>query len=94
MLRGGLGDDLLDGKSGDDVLDGGEGNDDLNGGTGGEVVGDMISESGNTNFALTNHSLIRGTGETDTLDNIEVVNLTVARERTSSPLTGWTGKGS
>ncbi len=94
VLRGGLGDDLLDGKSGDDVLDGGEGNDDLNGGTGGEVVGDMISESGNTNFALTNHSLIRGTGETDTLDNIEVVNLTGGAGANVFTLTGWTGKGS
>ena len=94
VLRGGLGDDLLDGKSGDDVLDGGEGNDDLNGGTGGEVAGDTINETGNTNFTLTDTSLTRGTGEVDALDNIEVANLTGGAGNNTFTLTGWTGKGS
>ena len=92
-LRGGLGDDILDGKSGDDVLDGGPGNDDLNGGEGNEVLGDSISESGNTNYILTNTSLTRGTGEVDTLDNIEVANLTGGSGANVFTLSGWTGSG-
>lgn len=94
LLRGGLGDDLLDGKSGDDVLDGGAGNDDLNGGEGGEVVGDTINETANTNFILTDTSLTRGTGEVDTLDNIEVANLTGGAGNNTFTLTGWSGDGS
>lgn len=89
-LRGGPGNDLLDGKSGDDVLDGGAGNDDLNGGPG----TDTINESRDTSFTLSDRHLIRGTGETDTLDNIEVANLKGGSSANTFDLTGWTGSGS
>ncbi len=89
-IRGGAGDDLLDGKSGDDLLDGGIGNDTLQGGTG----SDTINEQGNTNFALNDTSLTRGTGEVDSLDNIEIANLTGGAGANTFNLTGWTGTGS
>lgn len=90
-LRGGAGNDLLDGKGGNDILDGGAGNDDLNGGDG---LLDTINETANTNFILTNSSLTRGTGEIDTLNNIEVANLTGGAGNNTFTLTGWTGSGS
>lgn len=90
VLRGGPGNDLLDGKSGDDLLDGGSGNDDLNGGEGNEVVGDVISETGNFNFTLTNTSLTRSSGEVDILDNLEVAILAGGSGNNTFTLTGWT----
>src|SRR5262249_40607198 len=90
VLRGGLGDDLLDGKSGDDILDGGRGDDTLIGSLG----TDTINESGDTNFTLTDTSLTRGTGETDSLDGIEVTNLKGGVNPNVFTLTGWTGTGS
>src|SRR6266545_2380612 len=89
-LRGGPGNDLLDGKSGNDVLDGGTGNDTLIGGLG----VDTINEQGDTDFTLTNIVLMRGTGETDTLDGIEVANLKGGPHSNLFNLTGWTGTGS
>ncbi|MCL5098586.1 MAG: M10 family metallopeptidase C-terminal domain-containing protein [Candidatus Omnitrophica bacterium] len=88
-LRGGLGSDLLDGKSGDDLLDGGYGSNDLIGGLG----VDTIDEQGDTNFTLTDTSLSRGTGQTETLDSIEVVNLTGGPGLNTFNLTGFTGTG-
>jgi Ca2+-binding RTX toxin-like protein len=90
VLRGGLGNDLLDGKSGDDILDGGAGNNTLIGGLG----VDTVSEQGNTNFVLTNVSLSRGTGQIETLDGIEIMNLTGGADANTFNLTGWTGGGS
>lgn len=90
ILRGGLGNDLLDGKSGNDILDGGAGNDDLNGGTG----IDTINETANTNFTLTNTSLVRSNGEVDSLNNIEIANLVGGAGNNFFTLTGWTGSGS
>ncbi len=89
-LRGGPGNDLLDGKSGDDTLDGGPGNNTLIGGPG----VDTVSEQGNTNFVLTNISLTRGTGQVETLDGIEIMNLTGGPDANTFNLTGWTGGGS
>lgn len=89
ILHGGPGLDLLDGKNGDDILDGGPGNDTLIGGEG----TDRIDESANANFTLTNKTLIRGTEE-DTLDSIEIANLTGGSGANSFTLTGWTGTGS
>ncbi len=90
VLRGGPGNDLLDGKGGDDTLDGGAGDDDLNGGDG----VDTINETANTHFTLTNSSLVRGTSETDSLNNIEVANLVGGANSNTFTLTGWTGTGS
>lgn len=90
VLRGGLGNDLLDGKSGNDILDGGSGNNTLIGGLG----TDTVSEQGNTNFTLTDTKLTRGTGQTEILDGIEIVNLTGGADANIFNLTGWTGGGS
>ncbi|MGC8989005.1 MAG: Calx-beta domain-containing protein, partial [Verrucomicrobiia bacterium] len=89
ILHGGPGNDLLDGKNGDDLLDGGPGNDILFGGEG----TDRIDESANASFTLTNKKLTRGTEE-DTLDSIEIANLTGGAGANSFTLTGWTGTGS
>ncbi|MDH7502006.1 MAG: SdrD B-like domain-containing protein [Verrucomicrobiota bacterium] len=89
ILHGGPGNDLLDGKNGDDLLDGGPGNDILLGGEG----TDRIDESANASFTLTNKKLTRGTEE-DTLDSIEIANLTGGAGANSFTLTGWTGTGS
>jgi Ca2+-binding RTX toxin-like protein len=88
-IHGGPGDDLLDGKGGNDWLDGGAGNDDIIGGDG----IDRIAEAGNTNFTLSNASLVRGTGETDALDGIEVAWLYGGISGNRFDLTGWTGSG-
>ena len=90
VLRGGPGNDLLDGKGGNDILDGGAGDDDLNGGDG----IDTINETANTHFILTNSGLIRGTTETDSLNNIEVANLVGGTNSNTFTLSGWTGTGS
>ena len=90
LLRGGLGDDVLDGKSGDDTLDGGPGNNILIGGPG----VDTLNEQGDTSFTLTNTRLTRGTGQTETLDSIEVANLKDGKSANVFNLTGWTGTGS
>ena len=89
ILRGGAGNDILDGKSGNDVLDGGSGNDNLNGGDG----MDTINETADTNFTLTDSSLMRSNGEVDVLNNIEVANLTGGPGSNVFTLTGWTGSG-
>lgn len=89
ILHGGPGVDLLDGKNGDDILDGGPGNDTLLGGEG----TDRIDESANASFTLTNKKLIRGIEE-DSLDSIEIANLTGGPGADSFTLTGWTGTGS
>jgi Ca2+-binding RTX toxin-like protein len=88
-LRGGPGNDSLYGKNGKDTLDGGPGNDHLDGGP----AEDTINESADTNFTLTNTGLVRGTGETDTLESVEVANLTGGSKANVFDLTGWTGKG-
>jgi Ca2+-binding RTX toxin-like protein len=90
VLRGGSGDDVLDGKSGNDVLDGGPGNDDLEGGLG----LDTINERADTNFTLTDTSLTRGTGEVDTLHNVDIANLVGGPSANVFDLSGWTGTGS
>jgi len=89
ILHGGAGNDLLDGKGGDDILDGGPGNDTLIGGEG----TDTIDGAANANFTLTNKKLVRGTEE-DSLDSIEIANLTGGSGANSFTLTGWTGTGS
>jgi Ca2+-binding RTX toxin-like protein len=89
VLRGGLGNDLLDGKSGNDILDGGPGNNILIGGPG----VDTTSAQGDTNFALTNTLLTFGT-QSNSLDGIEVANLTGGPGANVFNLTGWTGTGS
>lgn len=90
VLRGGPGDDLVDGKGGNDQLDGGPGNDVLLGGEG----LDRIDETGDTDFTLTNTRLMRGTGEEDRLDSIEIAHLTGGSSNNVFTLTGWTGQGS
>lgn len=90
VLRGGPGNDLLDGKSGDDVLDGGTGNNTLIGGLG----VDRINVQGDTNWTLTDVLLTRGTGQQDTLESIEVVNLRGGTSANVFDLTGFTGTGS
>ncbi len=65
-FNGGAGNDTLNGGSRSDTLTGGLGNDFLNGGLGGT---DLVSESGDVNFTLTNTSLT-GNG-TDSLTSIE-----------------------
>lgn len=90
VLRGGLGADVLDGKSGADTLDGGPGNNTLIGGPG----VDTISETADTDFALTDTSLTRGTGQSETLDGIEVVNLKGGPSANVFSITGYTGTGS
>lgn len=90
VIRGLAGDDLLDGKSGDDFLDGGSGNDHLDGGD----DMDSISETEDTDFTLSDSSLARASGETDTLDDIESASLTGGPSANRFDLTGWTGSGS
>ncbi|MFM8420583.1 MAG: Calx-beta domain-containing protein [Verrucomicrobiota bacterium] len=89
-LRGGAGDDVLDGKGGDDLLDGGSGNDDIDGGDG---LLDRIVETADTDFRLSNLLLVRGTGEVDSLDDIEVAWLAGGAGNNRFDLTGWTGMG-
>lgn len=90
-LRSGPGADALNGAGGADFLDGGPGNDDLNGGPG----MDTIDETADTNFWLSNAILMRGSGEVDTLANLEVAHLTGGPARANRfDLTGWTGSGS
>ena len=90
VIRGLAGDDLLDGKSGDDFLDGGSGNDHLDGGD----DMDSIAETEDTDFTLSDSSLARASGETDTLDDIESAFLTGGTSANRFDLTGWTGSGS
>ena len=90
VLHGGPGDDFLDGKSGDDTLDGGPGNNTLIGGPG----MDTVTEQGDTNFTLTNTRLTRGTGQTETLDSIDIVHLTGGPHANVFDITGFTGTGS
>ena len=90
-IRGGPGNDVLDGKGGDDHLDGGSGNDDIDGGDG---LLDRIVETADTDFRLSNLLLVRGTGEVDDLDDIEVAWLTGGAGNNRFDLTGWTGGGS
>ena len=91
QIFGLAGDDVLDGKSGDDFLDGGAGNDDLDGAAG---MFDRIAETEDTDFVLTDSSLTRASGEVDTLDNIEIADLTGGTSANVFDVTGWTGSGS
>jgi CSLREA domain-containing protein len=79
-LSGGAGNDSLLGMGGNDKLLGDDGNDTLLGGTGNDTLdggagtSDLIVDSGNVNFSLTN-SKLTGNG-TDTLVGIELASLT------------------
>ena len=90
-LTGGDGVDILNGGGGDDLLEGGTGDDVLNGGEG----EDTIRESEDTDFSLSDSVLIRGSGEVDQLEGIEVAHLEGGPETSNTfDLTGWTGTGS
>ena len=69
-IKGDTGNDSLNGGAGDDTLVGAAGNDTIVGGSG----FDLLLESGNSDFTLTNNSLV-GNGA-DSLTAIQQVNLT------------------
>ena len=86
LLNGGGDDDTLNGSAGSDTLNGGDGADVLNGnggsgdiltgGAGDDILDggdgdDRVSETADTNFVLTDNSLISGATGTDILMNIE-----------------------
>ena len=70
-LTGGAGNDMLIGGTGNDLLIGGSGNDDL-AGSGGT---DVVIETADTDFTLTNTTLVGGTTGSDSLAGIEQVQL-------------------
>ena len=79
LLDSGAGNDLLVSGNGNDTLTSDEGDDTLTGGMGDDTIDggngiDTVVESGNSNFTLTDTSLI-GNG-TDVLSNIEIAKLT------------------
>lgn len=79
VLYGGIRADQLNGDDGDnDSLTGSMGDDTLNGGAG---VGDVVIESANVHFLLTNTSLT-GSG-TDDLSNVEAASLTGGKSSNS-----------
>ncbi|MUG95780.1 hypothetical protein F7734_26855 [Scytonema sp. UIC 10036] len=78
-LNGDAGNDYLYGQDGNDIIKGGIGNDNVFGGLGDDTIDggdgfDVLSESADVNFTLTNTQLT-GLG-TDTLSNIERITLT------------------
>ena len=78
---GGLGDDSIRGDAGDDLLIGGEGNDTLDGGSGRDTVRyngaradyDVVYDSAEGTFTVTDKSSVHGDDGTDTLSGIETV---------------------
>lgn len=90
-LIGGAGADSLDGQVGNDELQGGEGDDSLVGGAG----IDRIREAGDVNFALTNVLLTQYTNlkvivSRDTLNLIELAELSGGSSRNLFDLQGFT----
>ncbi len=67
-LDGGAGDDTLTGSAYDDTLTGGDGADDIDGGSGGY---DVVYESRDADFTLTDSSLVIGSEGTDSLTDID-----------------------
>ncbi len=83
----GMGDnDKLFGEDGNDTLLGGTGNDTLDGGAG---IADLVVDSGNVNFTLTNTQLT-GNG-TDTLTGIETASLTGGLSANNLDASAFTG---
>ncbi|MEW6672879.1 MAG: hypothetical protein AB1427_14330 [Thermodesulfobacteriota bacterium] len=91
IVTAGAGVDSISTGAGNDTITGGAGADTIDGGDG---TGDIIAETRNTNFTLTNNSLIIDAEGTDTLANIEVANLTGGAASNSFDIGGWTGNGS
>ena len=87
-LFGGAGADTLNGGRGNDTLRGDKGNDSLDGGSGTNT----LVESGDVNFTLTNTRLT-GVGA-DTLENLQVANLTGGANSNTFTVSGWSGAGS
>lgn len=72
-VRGDAGTDFLSGGDGDDELRGGAGNDTLDGGAGDRDVADYRDEGAGVTVDLEAGTATDGSGDTDTLLNIEVV---------------------
>jgi Ca2+-binding RTX toxin-like protein len=93
-LSGGDGADLLRGGTGADSISGGAGNDTLSGGPGDDVLAggdgtDLLTESGDTNFSLSDSGLI-GLGS-DLLSGVDVADLSGGPANNTIVTTAFSG---
>ncbi len=91
IIQGGDGSDSLSGLGGDDLLTGGVGDDTLDGGVAGDGLGgDIIRETGDVGFLLTDGLLV-GLGR-DRFQDIEIVHLIGGQGNNVLDASGYTGR--